>query len=123
MLDFCALRHLLIDLQNVQYSLEKESGLTFQQASVLCALKQGYQDGTTLAREMKLSPSRMTRIIDSVVEKGLVTRTESKKDRRTLILSLTLSGGQRLELLEKSDVAFPEYIERMLCKEFGGKHV
>jgi DNA-binding MarR family transcriptional regulator len=45
-----------------------------------------------LAKRMKLSPGRITRIIDGLVEKGYMQRKIDKADRRNMILSLSKRG-------------------------------
>ena len=45
-----------------------------------------------LAKRMKLSPGRITRIIDGLVEKGYMQRKIDQADRRNMILSLSNKG-------------------------------
>jgi DNA-binding MarR family transcriptional regulator len=45
-----------------------------------------------LAKRMKLSPGRITRIMDGLVEKGYMQRKIDKGDRRNMILSLSKKG-------------------------------
>lgn len=45
-----------------------------------------------IAKRMKLSPGRVTRIMDGLVEKGYMEREINKKDRRNMILSLSRKG-------------------------------
>jgi len=48
-----------------------------------------------MAQELSLTSSRVTRIIDGLVDKNLVNRVSSKNDRRVFNLSLT-SKGEKL---------------------------
>ncbi|MCW8803519.1 MAG: MarR family transcriptional regulator [Ignavibacteriaceae bacterium] len=45
-----------------------------------------------LAKRMRLSPGRITRIIDGLVEKGYMQRKIDQADRRNMILSLSKRG-------------------------------
>lgn len=45
-----------------------------------------------VAKRMHLSPSRLTRIIDGLVEKGFVQKEIEPKDRRNMRVSLTEKG-------------------------------
>lgn len=45
-----------------------------------------------LADALKVTPSNVTGIVDRLVEKELVSRTENQEDRRMLILQLTPRG-------------------------------
>ncbi|MCK6615511.1 MAG: MarR family transcriptional regulator [Ignavibacteriaceae bacterium] len=52
-----------------------------------------------VAERMCLSPSRCTRIINSLVQKGFVERHEEPNDRRNMRLSLTLDGDDFLKYI------------------------
>ena len=45
-----------------------------------------------ISKRMKLSPGRVTRIMDGLVDKGYMEREIYKKDRRNMILSLSRKG-------------------------------
>jgi len=50
-----------------------------------------------LAHDMDLTTSRITRIIDSLEEKGYVIREPGKNDRRIYNLSLTATGKRQIK--------------------------
>jgi len=58
----------------------------------------------TLADKMSLSPSRLTRIIDGLVEKNYVIRDMDKNDRRNMRLTLSQKGEDIVGQLNKSYV-------------------
>ncbi len=62
-----------------------------------------------LARLMYLTPATVVGIIDRLEEKGLVTRTRSSKDRRSVHLEPTKAG---IEIVAKS----PEVTQTVLLK-------
>lgn len=70
-----------------------ETGITEQQWRVLRVLSEsGAMDASKLAdRACLLSPS-LTRIVQTMLDKGLVTRTEDKKDRRRQLINITAKG-------------------------------
>jgi len=45
-----------------------------------------------LAKKMKLSPGRVTRIMDGLVDKGYMERKIDKDDRRNMIITLSRKG-------------------------------
>jgi len=49
-------------------------------------------NNTEIAKRMKLSPGRITRIMDGLVKKGYMQRVIDKDDRRNLKLSLSRKG-------------------------------
>src|SRR5258705_3642742 len=55
----------------------------------------------TLAKKLRVLPSRMVILIDELAEKGLVERKRNAKDRRHSELVLTKRGGRMLEKLSK----------------------
>lgn len=68
-------------------------GLTAAQWYPLWRLRLGH-DGTAreLARDTDIDAGAMTRLIDRLVQKGLVARSRSTTDRRALVLRLTPAG-------------------------------
>lgn len=54
-----------------------------------------------LAAELRLTPGAITQQIESVVQAGYVTRTESSEDRRITVVSLTQSGTAVFKRLER----------------------
>jgi len=55
----------------------------------------------TLAKKLRVLPSRLVILIDELAEKGLVERKRSTKDRRHSELTLTRRGRTMLEKLSK----------------------
>jgi len=114
MIDFCSLRHLLLDIQKLEDAIEKKYHLTFMQASVLCALDHHFEDGKSIACQMGISPSRMTRLLDVLEGKGLVMRSSSTVDRRNNIVTLTPEGEKYLAVIKTTDIPIPAYIREIL---------
>ena len=63
-----------------------------------------------LAKRLHLSPGRLTRIINGLVEKGCTTRNTDPADRRSLHVSLSPKGEELVGKLNKSYVAIHEEI-------------
>jgi DNA-binding MarR family transcriptional regulator len=66
--------------------------LTLAQLRVLFAIGTGERRSGQLAAEAGLRPSSLTRIIDILHEHGLVTRRRDPRNRRTILVGLTLRG-------------------------------
>lgn len=58
-----------------------------------------------LAQEMQITNSRMTRIIDNLVDKKLVQRIENEQDRRMNIVTLTPDGQLKAQMMLQSAIA------------------
>ena len=69
------------------------TGLTEQQWRVLRVLDEfGAQDATQLAARAGLIASSLTRIVQSMVTEGLVTRSTSMEDRRRQVIAIADRG-------------------------------
>ena len=51
---------------------------------------------TQLAEKLPLNPSRMSRVVDQLVNRRLLRRRRSKTDRRVVNLALTDNGGEMI---------------------------
>jgi DNA-binding MarR family transcriptional regulator len=70
-----------------------ELGITSQQASVLFMVASGKcLLAAELAREYGIDASAVTRLIDRLEKRGLLTRVRSDEDRRVVRLALTAEG-------------------------------
>lgn len=70
---------------------------------VLRRIKRGDATISNLADARHISRPVVSRKVDSLVEKGLVSRRESPEDRRFTVLELTPQGDQILEVLRASN--------------------
>lgn len=67
--------------------------LTFSQFVTIKKLASGIASVTDLARAAELNPGAMTRLLDRLAAKGLVTRVADPLDRRALHIHLTDAGN------------------------------
>ncbi len=76
-------------------------GLELFEYDVLSALRRQGEPfalpATALARETGLSPGAMTNRVDGLAARGLVKRRRDKRDRRTVIVSLTAGGTRAID--------------------------
>jgi len=73
--------------------MSKQFGLTGPQSLVLRLLtKKGALSSADLSRQMYVTPSNITGIIDRLEKKGLVERICQQGDRRVALITLTRSG-------------------------------
>src|SRR3984957_12297698 len=74
-------------------ALFASESLTFSQWTVLMALREwGQSTAADLARIICHDTGSLTRILDQLEERGLITRTRSQSDRRLVALELTPRG-------------------------------
>jgi DNA-binding MarR family transcriptional regulator len=89
-----------------QCRFEEEIGgeceLTFPEVRCVGALRPGEQvSAGDLAVRLALSPSRASRVITSVRQKGLLSESLDPEDRRAVSISLTETGEGMRKLIEK----------------------
>jgi DNA-binding MarR family transcriptional regulator len=79
-----------------------EADLTLPQIIILGLLQQGPQTVSSLSEMIKLTPGAVSRLVDRMVRKGLVSRREGNDDRRQKMLSLTPAGRRLRERVERA---------------------
>jgi DNA-binding MarR family transcriptional regulator len=93
---------LLDQCQEKQEKIARSLGLTVAEFRLLRSFKGEAVLGVgELARRMELSNSRLTRILDGLVEKDVVTREVSRQDRRVIMVELTPRGDEIQRLLSE----------------------
>jgi DNA-binding MarR family transcriptional regulator len=81
-------------------ALFQDQELTFSQWTTLVALHDGrIATAGDLAHNICHDAGSLTRLVDQMVERGLVTRSRSETDRRVVTLSLTPRGRSLVEVL------------------------
>ena len=97
-------------LQRLDAELQATQQLSVSDYGVLVELSEaegGRMRMSDLAERMLLSPSGLTRRLDSMVEAGLVERARCQNDRRGAYAVLTPAGRARLE------AAAPDHVEQV----------
>ncbi|GER68529.1 putative HTH-type transcriptional regulator YpoP [Weizmannia acidilactici] len=73
--------------------------VTINEYMVLKFLMKSPMRSSDLSKALQVSASHITSVTDSLVEKGLIERKRSNKDRRVVDLILTEKGKALIELL------------------------
>ena len=93
-------------------SLVTEESLTFSQWIVLMTLREwGRSTSAELARDICHDAGSLTRILDELEQRDLITRARSETDRRVVSLSMTPQG---LALIEKLLPRVVEHLNALL---------
>lgn len=90
-------------LSNVLEDRASKKCITLQQFNVLRILRGQYPNpasNATIRERMISSTPDISRLIERIVAKGLVTRTKNKADKRAVDLLITEKGLQLLDELE-----------------------
>ncbi|MDC7246060.1 MAG: MarR family transcriptional regulator [Sphaerochaetaceae bacterium] len=110
MIDLCYLRHILTDVKRIEETLKRETSLTLNEALCVCQIDKGNIEPSSLSKELSLSLSRTSRVIDSLVKKDLVERIHDDKDRRNIRVTLTEEGEKTGKKLHTISLDIPDYL-------------
>jgi len=83
-------------------SVINEADLTFPQIMILALLDQGPQTVSSLSEMLQLTRGAVSRLVDRLVRKGLVSRKEGDEDRRQKALAMTPAGRRIHDCLERA---------------------
>jgi DNA-binding MarR family transcriptional regulator len=103
--------NLLEDCHQKEIQLAKRYGLTTSEFHCLRLLNVGEAiNNKDLANKLKLSPGRLSRIVNGLVEKGYTTRKTVPVDRRSLHVSLSKKGQEMVAQLNQGYVSIHKEI-------------
>ncbi len=102
----CRLKKMFRQMYEFEAWLQRELGLSLNEAMTLCTLSGGTLKAGVVAAEVGLSESRMSRVLGSLEKKSLVRREMGSYDRRVMLFCLTAAGGKKLERLEQAAIPF-----------------
>jgi DNA-binding MarR family transcriptional regulator len=89
-----------------------------QLKSLFLIAREGSMNTKSLAKELGVTPSNVTGIIDRLVRQGLVSRQENPEDRRMLELRVTDKGETILTSLREETISsMSEVLSRMNTEE------
>ena len=86
-----------------QYSLSQATALP---VLILSRLDQDGVRPGVLAEALGLEPSSLVRVVDLLIESGLIERRDDPQDRRARILQLTQDGKTRAAQMEEALIPF-----------------
>lgn len=108
MIDLCSIRKIQSALRRFEDTLKAETGLSLNDALCLCSISKGIQDPGSLARELELSPSRLTRILEALENRNLIARKLSDTDRRSISVLLTEQGERLVNTYKCAGIEVPD---------------
>ena len=110
-------------LENCQLKIERTAeklNLTVAEFKLLRSLQDDEMiSAGALARRMGLSSSRITRIIDGLIKKGMVKKAAGGKDRRIVDIGLTQEGTAARSQLKAMYIAVHQDIIDLLPSDAG----
>ncbi len=106
------------DIYKTLYQFEKDFldayELTINEAMLLCCLKDGECKSAGLICDfIGLSNSRVSKIITSVEDKGLINRTICKEDKRQMIFELSETGKTKVAQMMAAELQIESLFEKL----------
>ncbi|MBW2684269.1 MAG: MarR family transcriptional regulator [Deltaproteobacteria bacterium] len=100
------------DLQNLAQRILKPYDITLEQFHLLKVLSHKNTNLTQkeICQKAYKTPGNITRILDRLEGKSLVSRRSNPDDRRAIIVTLTRKGQ---DLLQEADVVFKDFSSRL----------
>ncbi len=90
---FSLLKNLTECCQDREILLAQKHGLSVPESRCLIAIQlENCRNTSEIAAKMRIAKSRVTRIVDGLVAKGIIERIEDKHDRRFINVTLTPEG-------------------------------
>ncbi|MBN1264178.1 MAG: MarR family transcriptional regulator [Anaerolineales bacterium] len=100
------------------FQLGDGSSLSFGQGRLLRGIDCGQRTVSDLAEKSHVSLPTISRKIDWLVEKGLVSRQRDPGDRRTLVLEVTEEGRLKLKQMQShAKLQLSQYLEALSEEE------
>ena len=84
---------------HIRHEATENFNITVSQFHILRRIRQGVDSVSKLAEAKHTSRPAVSRVVDVLVNKGLVARTQNPADRRNVQLSLTEEGADLMENL------------------------
>jgi DNA-binding MarR family transcriptional regulator len=101
-------------------AMERESGISHPMFEVLLRLAAAPEGATMgdLSRDAVLTSGGATRLVDRMVEAGLVRRERSRSDRRIQVVTITEQGERKLaEAAQRHARAIDEHVFQVLSPQ------
>ena len=110
-----------VDRDRRQYELDAWMHLNLsigQLKSIFFISNRGTTSLSKLAAALGVTPTNTTGIVDRLLKRGLITRTDSPDDRRVLLLRTTLRGEELIaQLRQKRKERMAELFNRLTDEE------
>lgn len=116
----CELKDIYKSLYKFEKDFQTKYSLTINEAMVLCYLSDGLtRTAGDICEYIGLSPSRVSKIINSVEKLELIERSISNSDKRLMLFALTESGLEKITDMKKSDFKTDDLysqLRKCVCK-------
>ncbi|MGC8869746.1 MAG: MarR family winged helix-turn-helix transcriptional regulator [Brevinematia bacterium] len=106
--NICRLRKIFSIVYKLERSIKKRFGMTANEIMVLCLLRAISLSAGELSKELGVSESRMSKILDNLEKDGYIERNIDKLDKRKMVFSITEKGNKKVREFVESDFEVPD---------------
>lgn len=111
----CKLKDIYKALYNFEKEFQEKNGITINEGMVLCCLKDGKpRSANELCDFIGLSHSRVSRVINTIEQKGYIVREMGTIDKRQMIFTLSDTGKKKVKEMMKQDMNFTDLGNHLL---------
>ena len=109
----CLMRALTRALAELESALGEAFSLSLNEAMTLCAIAQERVPASFVSEQTGLSASLTSRVVNALEDRGFVTRSLGREDRRQVFFELTSEGSSLLARLKEHPFVLPEFLQQL----------
>lgn len=115
------MRDLIVALQQLEEQLLSLHGIGLNEAMIVCAVAGEVVASTEIAERIGLRAPNTSKILSTLVRKGLLKSQGIRSDKRKNLYCLSLDGVTLLERLKSSPLDIPELLRPLFVSPIGDK--
>ncbi len=117
----CRIRDTYRAIGQIDMQMRQLFGLNLNEAMMLCALQEGDMNSGHLAQTLGITPSSASKIIKRLENLGFVVRRLAYDDRRSMVVSLTEQGQNKLKSIACDKINIPSPLSEDGCLFFSSE--
>ncbi|MEG1405054.1 MAG: MarR family transcriptional regulator [Alistipes sp.] len=111
----CKIRNLYRAIMEYEVAFQKQYNLGLNEGMLLCSLSHTEcMASGEIAHLLGLSLSNTSKVIKSAEQKGYLSRTLGRADKRQMFFSLTSTGRQRLAEIKCRTLTLPPELQKVV---------
>ena len=113
----CKIRNIYRSIISYEAKLQKRYGICLNEGMLLCSLLATEQLSSGEIAALGLTASNTSKVISNAEEKGFVSRTLGKHDRRQMYFVLTDRGRELISTINNNEITLDELLEKAIGLE------
>jgi DNA-binding MarR family transcriptional regulator len=105
---FCKIKELYRLIYEIESTVQTKFKLSVNECLVLCSINKGKSTAGEISSTLSQSKSRMSKILNEMVQKNLIIREHDVTDKRKTHFRMTPQGIRKYEKIEKIEIDIPD---------------